>query len=183
MGEPVTGSRSSPGGEPSSYLLARSHSVAVLGRCAVGTGTLVLGLVVAAAVTDDIPGPLAVALVTAIVIGLALTGLAAMRVLKPPVVLELSDAGYRVRMLRGAGTARQAAWTEVAKVRRQRLAPGTCLVLALNDGARTVVPLALLEGGVTTGQRLEADLRSRLDHSHGQRRLNRSDGRSGGGGI
>ena len=172
MREPVTGSGSSPGGEPSSYLLARSHSVAALGRCAVGTGTVVLGLVLAAALTDDIPDPLAGALAVAIGLGLALTGLAAMRVLRPPVVLELSDAGYRVRVLRRAGTARQAGWTEVAKVRRQRLAPGTCLVLALNDGARTVVPLALLEGGVATGQRLEADLRSRLDRSHGQRRLN-----------
>jgi hypothetical protein len=86
-------------------------------------------------------------------------------------VLELSAAGYRVRMVRGAGTAREAAWTDVSKVRRQRLGPGACLVLSLGDGARTVVPLALLEGGAATGDRLEAELRSRLDRSHGQRRL------------
>lgn len=140
-------------------------------------------MVLAAALTDDIPSPLAAALVVGVGLGLALTGLAAARVLRPPAVLELSAAGYRVRMVRGAGTARQAAWTDVSKVRRQRLAPGACLVLSLNDGARTVVPLALLEGGVATGQRLEADLRSRLDRSHGQRRLNRSDDRGGGGGI
>lgn len=169
-----TGQHREPAGgaEATRYALARSHSVAVLGRCAVGTGTVVLGLVLASALTDDVPTPLAVVLIVGTAVGLALTGLAAVRVLRPPAVLELSDTGYRVRMVRGAGTARQAAWTEVAKVRRQRLDPGTCLVLSLDNGARTVVPLALLEGGVATGQRLEADLRSRLDRSHGQRRLN-----------
>jgi hypothetical protein len=56
-------------------------------------------------------------------------------------------------------------------VRREQLPPGTCLVLSLAGGERTVVPVRLLDGGTATADRLEADLRARLDRSHGQRRL------------
>jgi hypothetical protein len=143
----------------------------VLGRFATVTGALVMAAVVALAVVDDVPVAMTVAVLVVLAGSLALTCLAAVRVLRPPAVLVLSDTGYRVRMVRGAGTTREAAWTDVARVRRQRLAPGTCVVLSLNDGARTVVPVALLEGGAAAGDRLEADLRTRLDRSHGQRRL------------
>ena len=135
------------------------------------TGVLVIAAVSVVAVVGDVPAALAVAALVVLAGSLALTALAAVRVLRPPAVLVLSDVGYRVRVVRGAGTTREAAWTDVARVRRQRLAPGTCLVLSLNDGARTVVPVALLEGGAAVGDRLETDLRSRLDLSHGQRRL------------
>jgi hypothetical protein len=167
----MTESESASGRQPTVYRLARAHSVGVLGRFAVGTGLVVVGAVLATTLTEDVPDVAAGALLIVLAAGLALTFVAALRVLRPPVVLELTDTGYRLRVVRGSGTARQAAWAEVAKVRRQRLAPGTCLVLSLGDGARTVVPLALLEGGAETGDRLETDLRSRLDRSHGQRRL------------
>src|SRR3990170_2433333 len=123
MTEPGSGS----GSRPTVYRLARAHSVGVLGRFAVGTGLLVVGAVLTASLTEDVPDLAAGALLVAVTAGVALTFVAALRVLRPPVVLELTDSGYRMRVVRGAGTARQAAWTEVAKVRRQRLAPGACL--------------------------------------------------------
>jgi hypothetical protein len=153
------------------YRLARAHAVGVLGRFAAGTGLVVVTAVLVSSLTDDLPAVVVVTLLVALVAGLVLTGVAAVRVLWPPAVLVLTETGYRVRVLRGAGTARRAAWTDVARVRRQRLAPGTCLVLTLDDDGRTVVPVALLEGGPVTGDRLETDLRTRLDRSHGRRRL------------
>jgi hypothetical protein len=143
----------------------------VLGRFAAVTGVLVIAAVSALTVVGHVPAGLAVPFLVVLAGSLTLTGVAAVRVLRPPAVLVLSEVGYRLRVVRGAGNTRDAAWTDVARVRRQRLAPGTCVVLSLTDGARTVVPVALLEGGAAAGDRLETDLRTRLDRSHGQRRL------------
>jgi hypothetical protein len=142
----------------------------VLGRFAAVTGVLVIAAVTAAALVGDVPAALAVAFFVVLAGSLALTGLAALRVLRPPPVLELSDGGYQVRVLRRAGPT-EASWTDVTRVRSQRLAPGMCLVLSLDDGSRTIVPLYLLEGGTAAADRLETDLRTRLDRSHGRRRL------------
>jgi hypothetical protein len=156
--------------ETSGYPLARAHTVSVLGRYAAGTGLLVLVSVVVAVSTDDMPGWLVACGVVLLAGALGLTAVAALRVLRPPLVLVLTDTGYRLRMLRGAGVS-AASWSDVTRVRREQLPPGTCLVLSLPGGKRTVVPVRLLDGGTATADRLEADLRARLDRSHGQRRL------------
>ena len=154
----------------SGYPLARAHTVSVLGRYAAVAGLLVLVSVLVAVSTDDMPGWLLGCGLVLLAGALVLTAIAAVRVLRPPLVLVLTDTGYRLRMLRGAG-ASAASWSDVARVRRKQLPPGPCLVLSLVDGGYTVVPVRLLEGGTATADRLEADLRARLDRSHGQRRL------------
>jgi hypothetical protein len=154
----------------SGYPLARAHTVSVLGRYAAVAGLLVLVSVLVAVSTDDMPGWLVACGLLLLVAALALTAIAAVRVLRPPLVLVLTDTGYRLRMLRGAG-ASAASWSDVTRVRREQLPPGVCLVLSLVSGERTVVPVRLLDGGTATADRLEADLRTRLDRSHGQRRL------------
>jgi len=153
---------------PTDYRLARAHGVAVLGRLAVVAGLLV-GLAVALGAVAD-PPPL-VWVPVAVLLGLAglLTVVAGVRVLRPPMLLHLDDQGFRLRVLRGAGPT-SAAWAEVEGVRRERLTPGPSLVIALSRGRRTVVPLHLVDGGPQTVDRLDADLRTRLDRAHGQRR-------------
>jgi hypothetical protein len=152
------------------YLISRAHTVAVLGRFATAAGIFVVAATLVAALVDGLPDPLAGVLLVSIAVAVALTGIAALRVLRPAVLLRLDDTGYRVHGLRGAGP-RSATWTEVARVRRERLVPGSCIVLTLAGGARTVVPLRLLDGGGTAADRLVADLSARLDAAHGQRRL------------
>ena len=156
--------------EQSVYPLARAHTVSVLGRYVAAAGVVVVAVVLTAALTDDLPDWLAGVLLVVVAVALALAAVAAARVLRRPALLLLSDTGYRVRVLRRAGPT-SAPWTDVTRVRREQLAPGLCLVLSLTDGARTVVPVRLLEGGTATADRLEADLRARLDRAHGQRRL------------
>ncbi|HLK95152.1 MAG TPA: hypothetical protein VK365_05375 [Nocardioidaceae bacterium] len=156
--------------DTSGYPLARAHLVSVLGRYAAATGLLVLVSVLTALAADDLPGWLLACGLLVLAGALALTAVAAVRVLRPPLLLALTGTGYRLRMLRGAG-ASAASWSDVARVRRKQLPPGPCLVLSLVDGGYTVVPVRLLEGGTATADRLEADLRARLDRSHGQRRL------------
>ncbi len=154
---------------PTDYRLARAPGVLVLGRLAAGTGLLVGGTVVLSTLVD-LSRPVVVAL--AVLLGVAglLTAAAAVRVLRPPVLLHLDDAGFRLRVLRGAGPA-SVQWADVEGVRRERLTPGPCLVFALSRSRRTVLPLHLLDGGPAAADRLDADLRSRLDRAHGQRRL------------
>lgn len=156
--------------ETSGYPLARAHTVSVLGRYAAVAGSLVLVSVLVAVSIDDLPGWLVASGLVVLALALALTAIAAVRVLRPPPVLVLTDTGYRLRMLRGAGVS-AANWSDVTRVRREQLPPGACLVVLLVGGQRTVVPVRLLDGGAATADRLESDLRTRLDRSHGQRRL------------
>ena len=156
--------------QQSVYRVARAHVVSVFGRFAVAAGVVVVVVVLTAALTDDLPDPVVGVLLVIVAVCLALSAVAAARVVRRPALLLLSDTGYRVRVLRRAGPT-SAPWADVTRVRREQLAPGPCLVLSLTDGARTVVPVRLLEGGAVTADRLEADLRARLDKAHGQRRL------------
>ncbi len=169
-----------------SYRFARAHTVGVLGRTAVVAGLVVLATVligvVTAAVGGNLPDLLIAGLLVVMAVAVVLTVVAAARVLRAPTLLRLDQTGYHVRGLRGAGPT-LASWTQVSRVRRERLAPGTCLVLSLDDGGRTVVPVRLLEGGSAAADQLESELRGRLDRAHGQRPLGPEDTGGGGGGI
>ena len=87
---------------------------------------------------------------------------------RPPVLLHLDDDGFRLRVLRGAGPT-TAPGPRSRAYAANGWSPGACLVFALARGRRTVVPLHLLDGGTAAADRLDADLRSRLDRAHGQR--------------
>ena len=184
---PAAGSNPAPSANDSGppparadFHLARARPVAALGRVAPVVGVAVLVVVLLSALTEGgtvATAALAVAwLVTGV--GFLLTAVAAVRTVRPPVLVRLDATGLEVRVLRGGGP-RQVPWADVRAVRRERLAPGRCVVVERRDGQRTVLPERLVAEG---GAALAATLSARLDQAHGQRRL-RPDGEGGGGGI
>ena len=164
------------------FHLARSYVVGVLGRVAVLAGAGVLGVVVLTAM--DPGGVRTVALVLAwavVATGIALTLVAAVRTLRPPVLVALDDEGVRVRVRRGTAP-RSIPWSQVKAVRRESRSAGPCVLVVRTDGETAAVPDRLIAEG---GDALSAALRRRLDLAHGQRRLSgepRTDD-GGGGGI
>jgi len=87
--------------------------------------------------------------------------------LRPPRLLRLGEEGYVAARLPGLGV-REATWQSVENVSTVRLGVERAICLELTDGRRTVVPLALL--GTRQGE-VQAEVRRRLDHAHGYRRL------------
>jgi hypothetical protein len=82
-------------------------------------------------------------------------------------VVRLDDAGYRVRLIRGAGV-RQARWPDVEDVVTSTVAGERCVVLRLRDGRTTTVPVRVLAG---RPEDFVKDLREHLDKGHGYRRI------------
>ncbi|CAN5757895.1 hypothetical protein BH20ACT6_BH20ACT6_12000 [soil metagenome] len=151
------------------FHLARARSVAVLGRAATVAGVGVLALVASPPLLPAgafRTGALVVAW-TVTVVGVALTCLAAARVVRPPLLVRADADGMQVRVLRGAGL-RSLAWADVRAVRRETLRVGPSVVVERNDGRCAVVPAALVHEGSSSLTRV---LRARLDAAHGQRRL------------
>jgi hypothetical protein len=87
--------------------------------------------------------------------------------LRPPVVLKLTDDGYRVSWVRGAGTA-IAQWRQVTTFGTQHLGETLALVVELSEGRTTVVPMSLLGA---RGREAVLEIRQHLDAAHGQRRF------------
>jgi hypothetical protein len=100
----------------------------------------------------------------AVVVATSLAGLWAGRRVS---VVRLDDDGYRVRLLRGAGT-RQARWRDIEDVVTARVAGTDAVVVRLRDGRTTTVPVVVL---AAPPGRFVDDLRSHLDRAHGYRRL------------
>jgi hypothetical protein len=130
----------------------------------IGPLVLVLGaawVVIAVAEITGTPRGL-LALVTLVVV---VAGLVAL--LRPPRVLTLTDEGYRVSLVRGAGVYR-AAWTDVESVGTQTVGGALALVFSLKGGAHSAVPLTLLGQHNLAAQR---EVHQRLNDAHGYRRL------------
>ena len=162
------------------FHLARSYVVGALGWVAVLAGAGVLGVVVGTAM--DPGGVRTVALVLAWVVvagGVTLTLVAAVRTLRPPVLVALDDEAVRVHVRRGTAP-RSIPWSQVKAVRRESRPGGRCVLVVRTDGEIAAVPDRLVAEG---GDTLAAALRRRLDLVHGQRRLGREAGAGGGGGI
>lgn len=98
---------------------------------------------------------------------LVLVGLAGLLVLRRTPVLVLDDAGYRVRLVRGAGTDR-AGWREVEDAVAATVDGQRCVLLRLRDGRTTTLPVDLL--GVDP-ERFVRVLQEHLTAGHGYRRL------------
>jgi hypothetical protein len=104
----------------------------------------------------------AVAALTVVVAGLSLVA-----AIRPPRILTLSDTGFQVSLVRGAGTA-AANWDEVEAV-DSRLAAGTAsIVLTLTEDRSTAIPLALLGRRRVEAQR---EIHDRLNDAYGYRHL------------
>ena len=161
------------------FHLARSYVVGALGWVAVVAGAGVLGVTVVTAMAPGRVRTVALVLAWAVVAaGIALTLVAAVRTLRPPVLVALDDEGVRVRVRRGTAP-RSIPWAQVKAVRRESRPAGGCVLVVRTDGETAAVPDRLVAEG---GDALAAALRRRLDLAHGQRRLGREAGADDGGG-
>ena len=145
---------------PAPGILLRAFGVLV------GAAGVLLVLVALAAALLGWPsgvltGAVLVGVITVVILTFA--GLAMRRT----VVVRLDEAGYRVRLLRGAGT-KQARWRDVEDVMTARVRGTRAVVLRLRDGSTTTVPMAVLD---TDAERFVDVVRARLDRAHGYRRL------------
>ena len=100
-----------------------------------------------------------VALVLAVVLG----GIALGRT----VVVHLDDDGYRVRFVRGAGV-RQARWVQVEEAVAADVVGSPCVVLRLQDGRTTTIPVDAIAGDRTM---LVRDIQEHLQRGHGIRQI------------
>jgi len=100
-----------------------------------------------------------VALVVAVVLG----GFALGRT----VVVHLDDDGYRVRYVRGAGV-RESRWVEVEEAVTAEVGGRPCVVLRLQDGRTTVIPVEAVAGD---REEFVRDLQEHLQRGHGIRRI------------
>lgn len=147
------------------YPLSQSARAQAVGLLAVLTGMGVLATLALAAAGEDTLRWVAVGLTALLALGLLA---AAVRLVRPPTVLELTDEGYRVRSLRGVGV-RQASWRDVHDVVSRSQASQQVVVLRLREGdATTSLPVRLVGASPQTWLR---DLDARLDAAYGQRRL------------
>ena len=135
----------------------------MLGVLLAVVGLVVVVLTVAVAFLD-----LPVGFLTAGVLGAAVAVLAGSLFLtRRSTVVRLDETGYRVRMVRGAGTA-EARWTDVEDVVTAHIAGEPCVVLRLRDGRTTTIPVRML---AADREEFVRDLQRHLDEGHGYRRL------------
>lgn len=118
---------------------------------------LAVAVFVATAVVAVTDAP-ADALVVLLVVGLAGLFALAWWLRTRVTVARLDPAGYRVRLVRGAGV-RQARWADVEEAVTASVHDEPCVVIRLRDGGRTTIPVRALEGDPDDFAR---DVRDRL---------------------
>jgi hypothetical protein len=142
------------------YRLAAPLAARVVGGALVVVAVLVLLATLLVAVLQWSPWVLLVVGLVALVAVLA----AAVAVRRRP-LLSISDDGYRVRWVRGAGV-HAAAWSEVADAVTAAPAGVDCVVLRLRDGRTTSIPVAAVAADRNA---LVAEVRERLRRAEGLR--------------
>ncbi len=148
---------------PSDYRFASPLVVRFLGLVLVGLGLLTVLAVTLAAVLQ-LPAVVVTVIVVVVAVAVVVTGFVLTR-LTP--LVHLDDAGYRVRLLRGAGV-KAARWRDVEDVVTTTVHGHDCVVLRLRDGRTTTVPVAVLDA---PREVFVQDLRTHLDAGHGYRRI------------
>ena len=149
--------------QPSVYRLAPAISARLLGAALIVLGILVLIVTFIVVLAS---APLTILWVVALV-GLVVIGGAALYLTRWSYVVRLTDAGYRVRFVRGAGVM-QGRWADVEDAVSAKVSGATCLVLRLRDGGSTVIPVAALAGDRDA---FANDVRQRLARGQGLRPL------------
>ena len=145
----------------SDYRVSRAVAVRLGGVAVLVLGglLLLLALVLAAA---DAPGWSLLVLLVGVALAVTAVSVA---VVRRPRVLHLDEEGYRVRLVRGVGVP-AARWSEVDDVVAATVMGARCLVLRLDDGRTSTVPVGFLDADVTA---LVEQLRGRLERGHGYR--------------
>ncbi len=149
--------------ESTTYRMSRAVVLRVFGRSVFALGAVLLVGVVAGALIDLPAGVIGGAVALAVVALLALTLLVA----RPPRLLALSTEGYSVHHV-PASAVSAARWRSVGGVQTRDSPQGPLVVLALDDGRTSIVPVTLLGARATEAQR---EIHDRLNAAHGYRRL------------
>ncbi|MDX6366792.1 MAG: hypothetical protein QOK30_1868 [Nocardioidaceae bacterium] len=144
---------------PSTYHLDAAVVLRVAGSLLVVLG---LACLVVALTVGSSPLLLVLAALTVL---LVMAG--AVATLRPPRILTLSDRGFQVSLVRGAGTT-SGQWDDVESVDSGVVRGTAAIVLALSGGRSTVVPLSLLGRRNVEAQR---DIHNRLNDAYGYRHL------------
>lgn len=124
---------------PQDYRLAPQFAARLLGLTLMGAG---LAIVVATVVAVGfITQPWLVSLTVAVALAVILFVIWKLRA--GTWVVRLTDDGYKVQFVRGAGV-KQARWADVADAVTTDVAGSPCVVLRLKDGGSTTIPVELL---------------------------------------
>lgn len=145
----------------SDYRLSPALTARLLGTTLVVSAALVLLATLAVAIWD------LHWLVIAIPLLLVVGAVAATAVLASGFVVRLSEEGYQVRRIRGAGTA-AARWRDVEDAVTTHRHGLPCVMLRLKDGRSTTIPVTALNADPDT---FALDVRDHLNRSHGIRPL------------
>jgi hypothetical protein len=125
----------------SDYRLSPLLAARLLGVSLVLWGLLVF-LATAVVVLFSAPVAILTVAVVLCVVGVFTTG---WYLTRRTYVVRLTDDGYRVRFVRGAGVT-QARWVDVEDAVTAVVADARCIVLRLRDGRSTTVPVDVLAG-------------------------------------
>lgn len=148
---------------PSEYRLSQPIAARILGVLLAVLGGLVVLLTLSVALLALPTAVLGIGFVVAVL--LLLVG--GFLVVRGATVVKLEEAGYRVRLVRGAGV-KQARWTDVEDAVATTVAGERCVVLRLRDGRTTTIPVRILAGSPDGFVR---DLQQHLNRGHGYRRI------------
>jgi hypothetical protein len=143
----------------SDYRLAPALGARLLGAALVGLAVLVFVVTLLAALLQL--SALFVAVVAAV--GLLAVLVGGHLLTRRAYVVRLSEGGYQVRMVRGAGV-REARWMEVEDVVAASPRGVDCLVLRLRDGRTTTIPVQVL---AADQEEFARDVREHLERSSG----------------
>ena len=145
--------------EPTTYPLAPTVVARFMGlglvlvAVLVFVGTLLVALL-------DLPADLMVALLVVAVLGIVVL---AWWLRSRAWVLSCDDKGYAVRLVRGAGVT-QARWTDVEDAATTTRHGVPCVVLRLQDGRTTTIPVGVL---AVDREQFVRDLQDRLQAARG----------------
>ena len=149
--------------EPTRFRLAPAFVAQLLGLALVGLALLLFvgtAVVVLAGLRADV-------LVAVVLLGALSAAGIAWWLRHRAWVLECTDDGYRVRLVRGAGVTR-ARWSEVEDAVTAYRRHVACLELRLRDGRTTTVPVGVL---AVDKDEFVREVQRRLQRGHGLRPL------------
>lgn len=127
--------------EISEYRLAPLVMARFIGAYLIVMAVLLLGATVLVSIVDVSPDVIVALLVVGLLGLIGVSWWMRSRL----VVLRLTDAGYRVRMIRAAGVT-EARWSEVEDLVAATPRGVECLVIRLKQGGSTTIPVELVAG-------------------------------------
>lgn len=146
---------------PAEYRLAPAVVVRLVGAALVALAVLTFVGTLVVALTDLPAAPFVVLLLVGAVGVLGLGWYLRSRAW----LVRCTEAGYRVRLVRGAGV-REERWSAVEDAVTTVRHDVACLVLRLRDGRTTTIPVGLLD---VDREQFVRDLQQRLQQGHGLR--------------